>query len=111
MALLRTKKRLVTSFAVIVLLCGAAFYALAQQTGEAKKAPAPQAGPKRHKLAATLETGQWGWLEPKEPPKPKGESGGIVSGETIKHSPGKSPAGNTKSHICVHPETKPVERP
>ena len=56
MALLRTKKRLVTSFAVIVLLCGAAFYALAQQTGEAKKAPAPQAGPKRHKLAATLET-------------------------------------------------------
>ena len=51
MAQLRTKKRLVTSFAAIVLLCSAAFYALAQQTGEAKKAPAPQAGPKRHKLA------------------------------------------------------------
>src|SRR3989442_7143827 len=89
MALLRTKKRLVTSFAVIVLLCGAAFYALAQQTGEAKKAPAPQAGPKRHKLAATLETGQWGWLDPKEPPQLTGGAGDIRSVETTMDSHGQ----------------------
>src|SRR5947209_4615028 len=89
MARLRTKKRLVPSFAVIVRLCGAAFYAWAQQTGEAKKAPAPQAGPKRHKLAATLETVQWGWLDPKEPPKLTVDSGDIVSVETMMHSHGK----------------------
>src|SRR2546429_2091597 len=96
MALLRTKKRLVTSFAVIVLLCGAAFYALAQQTGEAKKAPAPQAGPKRHKLAATPETVQWGWLGPKEPPKLTGGSGGILSGETKMASHGQGPPRITR---------------
>src|SRR2546427_8034504 len=87
MALLRTKKRLVTSFAVIVLLCGAAFYALAQQTGEAKKAPAPQAGPKRPKLAGPLETGAWGWAEPKEPPQPYAESGGNVAPATKVDAP------------------------
>src|SRR2546427_7531703 len=98
MALLRTKKRLVTSFAVIVLLCGAAFYALAQQTGEAKKAPAPQAGPKRHKLAATLETVQWGWLDPKEPPQPTGDSGAILFVETMMHAPRKGRPRITTDH-------------
>src|SRR2546422_92041 len=101
MALLRTKKRLVTSFAVIVLLCGAAFYALAQQTGEAKKAPAPQAGPKRHKLAATLETVQWGWLDPKEPPKLTVDSGDIVSVETMMHSHDKVRPGITMDEIVA----------
>src|SRR5436189_641697 len=101
MALLRTKKRLVTSFAVIVLLCGAAFYALAQQTGEAKKAPAPQAGPKRHKLAATLETVQWGWLDPKEPPKLTVDSGDTVSIETMMHSHDKVRPGITMDEIVA----------
>src|SRR2546422_44522 len=107
MALLRTKKRLVTSFAVIVLLCGAAFYALAQQTGEAKKAPAPQAGPKRHKLAATLETVQWGWLDPKEPPKLTVDSGDIVSVETMMHSHGKVRPGITMDEIVALRKANP----
>jgi len=61
----------------------AAFYALAQQTPDAKKtATAPAAG-KRHTLAATLETVQWGWLDPKEPPKLTVDSGDTVSVETM----------------------------
>ena len=107
MALLRTTKRLVTSFAVIVLLCGAAFYALAQQTGEAKKAPAPQAGPKRHKLAATLETVQWGWLDPKEPPKLTVDSGDIVSVETMMHAHGKVRPGITMDEIVALRKANP----
>src|SRR5256885_17092019 len=99
MALLRTKKRLVTSFAVIVLLCGAAFYALAQQTGEAKKAPAPQAGPERHNLAATLETGQWGLLGPEDPPQPTVASGDLLSVPTIIHAHAKVRPGITLEQI------------
>src|SRR2546430_16676818 len=89
MALLRTKKRLVTSFAVIVLLCGAAFYALAQQTGEAKKAPAPQAGPKRPKPAGTPAPVAGGWLDPKGAPQLPGDSGDILSVRTLSDSHGK----------------------
>ena len=41
---------------------------------------------KHHTLPATLETVQWGWLDPKEPPKLTIESGDTVSIETMMHS-------------------------
>jgi len=44
------------------------------------------AAPKHHQLKATPETVQWGWLDPKEPPKLSIESGDIVSVETLMHA-------------------------
>ena len=41
---------------------------------------------KHHTLAATLETVQWGWLDPKESPKLTIDSGDTVSVETMMHS-------------------------
>jgi acetamidase/formamidase len=41
---------------------------------------------KHHSLAATPETVQWGWLDPKEPPKLTIDSGDTVSVETLMHS-------------------------
>ncbi|HEY6197651.1 MAG TPA: hypothetical protein VI231_03510, partial [Candidatus Binatia bacterium] len=49
------------------------FWAGALHAAEAKKGE-----PKRHRLAATLETTQWGWLDPNEPPKLTVDSGDIV---------------------------------
>jgi acetamidase/formamidase len=43
-------------------------------------------GHKHHSLAATPETVQWGWLDPKEPPKLTIDSGDTVSVETLMHS-------------------------
>ena len=47
---------------------------------------AGSAAAKHHKLAATPETVQWGWLDPKEPPKLTIESGDTVSIETLMHA-------------------------
>jgi acetamidase/formamidase len=107
MARLRTTKRLVISFAVIVLLWSAAFYASGQQTGGGQKAPAPQAGPTRHRLAATLETVQWGWLDPKEPPKLTVNSGDIVSVETMMHAHGKVRPGITMDELVALRKANP----
>jgi acetamidase/formamidase len=49
-------------------------------------ASAATAAPKHHQLKATPETVQWGWLDPKEPPKLTIESGDIVSVETLMHA-------------------------
>src|SRR5438132_9148542 len=46
---------------------------------------APAAG-KHHFLKATKETVQWGWLDPKEPPKLTIQSGDTVSVETWMHA-------------------------
>ena len=45
-----------------------------------------QAQGKHHNLPATLETVQWGWLDPRESPKLTIESGDTVSIETMMHS-------------------------
>ena len=97
---LRTKKRIIAVLAVLALVFSAAFYAVAQQKGDAKK-PAVGKGSsaKRHKLAATLETVQWGWLDPKESPKLTINSGDIVSVETMMHSHGKVKPGITMEEI------------
>jgi len=48
--------------------------------------PAASAAGKHHRLAATPETVQWGWLDPKEPPKLRIASGDTVSIETWMHA-------------------------
>src|SRR5690348_3106811 len=45
-----------------------------------------EAAPKQYRLKATPENVQWGWLDPKEPPRLTIESGDIVSIETMMHS-------------------------
>jgi len=47
--------------------------------------PAAAAG-KHHVLKATKETVQWGWLDPKEPPRLTIQSGDTVSIETMYHA-------------------------
>src|SRR3954468_13276437 len=47
---------------------------------------AASAAGKHHVLKATPESVQWGWLDPKEPPKLTVNSGDTVSIETMMHS-------------------------
>src|SRR5438067_2495295 len=100
MAAVTSRQRILTALVALVLMLSAAFYALAQQTGEAKKSPAALAG-KRNTLAATLETVQWGWLDPKEPPKLTVDSGNTVSIETMMHSHDKVRPGITIDEIVA----------
>jgi acetamidase/formamidase len=58
-----------------------------------------QARGKHHQLAATLDTVQWGWLDPKEPPKLTVNSGDTVSIETMMHSHNKVQQGITMDQI------------
>jgi len=74
----------------------------AQQQGPARgnhdwASPAPQG--KHHNLAATLETVQWGWLDPREKPKLTIDSGDTVSIETMMHSHDKVQPGITMEQI------------
>jgi acetamidase/formamidase len=101
MAAVTSRQRILTALVVLVLMLSATFYALAQQTGEAKKSSAAPAGGKRHTLAATLETVQWGWLDPKEPPKLIVDSGDTVSVETMMHSHDKVRPGITMDEIVA----------
>ncbi|WP_048710539.1 acetamidase/formamidase family protein [Microvirga massiliensis] len=55
--------------------------------------PAPKG--KYHMLPATLETVQWGWLDPREKPKLEINSGDTVSVETMMHSHDKVQPGLT----------------
>jgi acetamidase/formamidase len=91
-----SKKRTVVVAAVIAAFAGGAV--IAQQSAAprgnhdwASKAPAG----KHHNLPATLETVQWGWLDPKEPPKLTINSGDTVSIETMMHSHDKVQPGLT----------------
>src|SRR5262245_56156603 len=55
--------------------------------------------PRTHRLAATPDTVQWGWLDPKEPPKLTIESGDIVSVETLMHAKDQIQKGTTMEKI------------
>ena len=55
--------------------------------------------PKTHRLTATPDTVQWGWLDPKEPPKLTIESGDIVSIETLMHARDQVQKGTTMEKI------------
>jgi acetamidase/formamidase len=76
--------------------------AMAQQQGPARGnhdwAPPVTAG-KHHTLAATLETVQWGWLDPRESPKLTVESGDTVSIETMMHSHDQVQPGATMERL------------
>ena len=77
-----TKKLMVTVLAAVSLLVVGNLAIERLQSAEVKQ----PTGAKRHKLAATLETTQWGWLDPNESPKLTVDSGDIVSIETMMHS-------------------------
>src|ERR671919_1514672 len=66
-----------------------------------------QTEPKRHKLPATLETTQWGWLDPNEAPKLTVNSGDIVSIETMMHSHNKIQPGTSMEDIVALRKANP----
>ena len=90
----RTRMFVIAAFAA-ALAAGAV---IAQQAAAPRSghdwAPSAKAG-KHHTLAATLETVQWGWLDPKEPPKLTVDSGDTISIETMMHSHDKVRPGIT----------------
>ena len=90
---MRTTRMLALSTAIASLAAG---LALAQQPmrGNHDWAPKVKTG-KHHALPATLETVQWGWLDPAEKPKLTIESGDTVSIETMMHSHDKVQPGLT----------------
>ena len=82
------KRTIVVTAVLAALVCGAA---------TAQNAPG-KAG-KSHRLPATLDTVQWGWLDPKEPPKLTINSGDTVSIETMMHSHDKVQPGITMEQV------------
>src|SRR5437764_13357340 len=102
MAELTAKRRLVTTLAilVLVLVLTAGLYAAAQQMDESKRdRTVPVSGGKYHVLPATLDTTQWGWLDPKEPPKLVVNSGDTVAIETMMHAHNAIQPGTTMDDI------------
>ena len=95
--MLRTSgQKLVAAGALIAALVAGA--GLAQQQapvrGNHDWAPRVAQG-KHHNLAATLDTVQWGWLDPREKPRLTVDSGDTVSIETMMHSHDKVQPGMT----------------
>ena len=94
-----TKRSLIVA-AVIAAIAGGAV--IAQQSAAprgshdwASRAPAG----KHHTLAATLDTVQWGWLDPQEKPKLTVNSGDTISIETMMHSHDKVQPGITMEQV------------
>ena len=86
---------------------------IAQQQGPARgnhewAPPVPQG--KHHNLAATLETVQWGWLDPREKPKLVVVSGDTVSIETMMHSHDKVQPGMTIEQAVDRAQGEPGRR-
>src|SRR6266436_2844581 len=106
---LRTRKALFTGLAALALLLGAGLYAVAQQTMEESKRDraVSMGGGKFHVLAATLETTQWGWLDPKEPPKLVVNSGDTVAVETMMHAHNQIQPGTTMEEIVALRKANP----
>src|SRR2546428_6892574 len=105
---LRTKQSLAAALIVVAIVLAAGLYALAQQPYQL--APMDEsrrdrgvsvsgAGGKFYVLPATLETTQWGWLDPKEPPKLTINSGDTVAIETMMHSHNAVQPGTTLDDI------------
>src|SRR6266849_7858577 len=99
-------KRLLTLTAVVAFVLGAGLYAVAQQPyqltprDESKRGRSVAVGGgKYHVLPATLETTQWGWLDPKEPPKLVISSGDTVAIETMMHAHNAIQPGSTMDDI------------
>lgn len=62
---------------------------------------------RHHSLTATLETTQWGWLDPKESPKLTVNSGDTVSIETMMHAHNKVQQGITMDEIVALRKANP----
>jgi acetamidase/formamidase len=99
--MLRTSTRKLAAAGALVAVL-AAGSVIAQQQGAARGnhdwAPRVPQG-KHHNLAATLETVQWGWLDPREKPKLTIDSGDTVSIETMMHSHDKVQPGTTMEQV------------
>jgi hypothetical protein len=102
MIIFRWRRLVITALVALTSLLGAILYVGAVQAAEAK----PQE-PKRHKLAATLETTQWGWLDPNEAPKLTVNSGDIVSIETMMHAHDKIQPGTSMEDIVALRKANP----
>ncbi len=97
---MRSHARSLIVLAVLALVLAAGLYAVAQQVEEAKRQRTVAApGGTYHVLPATLETTQWGWLDPKEPPKLAVNSGDTVAVETMMHSHNQIQPGTTIEEI------------
>src|SRR5207245_4742670 len=108
MAKLRTRKWLLATFAALVSLLAVGFYALAQAPDEGKRdRKGAVAGGTFHVLPATLETTQWGWLDPAEPPKLVVNSGDTVAVETMMHAHNKIQPGTTMDEIVALRKANP----
>src|SRR5919201_7156424 len=106
MPALQTRKRMMATVAALAVLLAVGFYALAQQPyeltpmDEAKRDRSVSVGGARyHVLPATLQTTQWGWLDPAEPPKLTINSGDTVAVETMMHSHNAIQPGTTMDDI------------
>ncbi|HEV2055146.1 MAG TPA: acetamidase/formamidase family protein [Methylomirabilota bacterium] len=106
---LRTRKALVASIAALALLLTAGLYAIAQQAMEESKRDRTVGVPggKYYLLPATLETTQWGWLDPNEPPKLVVKSGDTVAVETMMHAHNKVQPGTTMEEIIALRKANP----
>ena len=97
--MISTKRSLIVA-AVIAAIAGGAV--VAQQSaaprGSHDWASRVPAG-KHHTLAATLDTVQWGWLDPQEKPKLTVNSGDTISIETMMHSHDKVQPGITMEQV------------
>jgi acetamidase/formamidase len=91
---LHTRKKLVSAVAFAVVAAGISTSAFAQKG-------------RQHTLAATLETTQWGWLDPKEPPKLTVNSGDTISIETMMHAHNKVQQGITMDEIVALRKANP----
>jgi acetamidase/formamidase len=78
------------TIAIAAVLAAFAGTAMAQKDAKSGKS---------HRLPATLETVQWGWLDPKEPPKLTINSGDTVSIETMMHAHDKVQPGITMEQV------------
>jgi acetamidase/formamidase len=86
--------------AVVLGVLGAGLYALGQQVEErARERTVSVGGGKYHVLPATLETTQWGWLDPQEPPKLVINSGDTVAIETMMHAHNQIQPGSTMDDL------------
>jgi acetamidase/formamidase len=91
---------------VVVVFCLLGVAPAFAQDGAAPKSSVPPA-PKHHVLKATPETVQWGWLDPKEPPRLTIASGDIVSIETLMHAKDKIQKGTSMEEIVALRKANP----
>ena len=102
----RAKKGFLAALTLTVLVLAAGLYAVAQQPyqlapmDEAKRDRTVAAGgAPYHVLPATLQTTQWGWLDPAEPPKLTIKSGDTVAVETMMHAHNAIQPGSTMDDL------------